>query len=51
MYVDFDLAQKTASKIKNTEQYITNQLMHDAVRVYPKDVMNTLFELSKRESN
>jgi hypothetical protein len=29
MYVDFDLAQETASKI--TEQYITNQLMHNGI--------------------
>jgi len=32
MYVDFDLAQETASKIKNTEQYITNQLVHASAK-------------------
>ena len=51
MYVDFDLAQETASKIKNTEQYITNQLEHDGVRKYSEDVMNALFKVSKREVN
>ena len=51
MYVDFDLAQETASKIKNTEQYITNQLMHHGIREDPKDVINTLCKLSKREFN
>ena len=50
MYVDFDLAQKTASKIKNTEQFITNQLLHDALRL-DVDVINTLFKVSKREFN
>jgi CRISPR/Cas system-associated protein Cas7 (RAMP superfamily) len=50
MHVDFNLAQETASKIKNTEQYITNQLVHDGLR-YSNDVLNTLFKLSKREIN
>ncbi len=49
MYVDFDLAQDTAAKIKNTEQYVTNQLVHSGLRAAPKDVMGKLFELSKRE--
>lgn len=48
MYIDFNLAQETASKIKNTEQYITNQLVHDAVRTDSKDVINALFKISKR---
>ncbi|KAJ7049924.1 alpha/beta-hydrolase [Mycena amicta] len=49
MYVQFDLAQETAATIKNTEQYITNMLKHDAIRADPKDVMKRLFQLSKRE--
>ncbi|KAF9032536.1 alpha/beta-hydrolase [Hymenopellis radicata] len=49
MYVDFDLAQDTAAKIKNTEQYVTNHLVHSGLRANPKDVMGKLFELSKRE--
>jgi hypothetical protein len=51
MYVDFDFAQETASKIKNTEQYITNQLVHDGLREDSQDVINTLCKLSKREFN
>ena len=51
MYVDFDFAQETASKIKNTEQYITNQLVHDGIREDSQDVINTLCKLSKREFN
>jgi len=51
MYVDFNLAQDTASKIKNTEQYITNQLVHDGIYEDPSDVMKKLFKLSKREYN
>ncbi|PBK73997.1 alpha/beta-hydrolase [Armillaria solidipes] len=49
MYVDFNLAQDTAAKIKNTEQYVTNQLVHSGLRADPKDVMKHLFQLSKRE--
>jgi len=51
MYVDFDFAQETASKIKNTEQYITNQLVHDGLNEDSQDVINTLCKLSKREFN
>ena len=51
MYVDFDFAQETASKIKITEQYITNQLVHDGIREDSQDVINTLCKLSKREFN
>lgn len=51
MYVDFGLSQDTASKIKNTEQYITNQLFHDGIYADTKDVMQRLFRLSKREYN
>jgi len=49
MYVDFGYAQDTASKIKNTEQYITNQLFHDGIREDPSDAMKKLFKISKRE--
>ena len=51
MFVDFDFAQETASKIKNTEQYITNQLVHDGLHEDSQDVINTLCRLSKREFN
>jgi len=49
MYVEFGLAQETASIIKNTEQYITNQLYHGGIIADPKDVMKRLFQISKRE--
>jgi len=49
MYVDFTLAQETASKIKNTEQFITNIFFHNAIRPEAKEIMKRLFELSKRE--
>ncbi|KJA28762.1 hypothetical protein HYPSUDRAFT_61609 [Hypholoma sublateritium FD-334 SS-4] len=51
MYVDFGFAQDTAAKIKNTEQYITNQLVHDGIREDASDVMKKLFRISKREFN
>lgn len=52
MYVDFGLAQETASKIANTEQFITNQMFHNAIHVEAKEVMiQKLFELSKREKD
>ena len=51
MYVDFGFAQDTAANIKNTEQYITNQLVHDGIREDAGDVMKKLFRLSKREFN
>ncbi|KAF9523862.1 alpha/beta-hydrolase [Crepidotus variabilis] len=49
MYVDFGFAQQTANTIKNTEQYITNQLVHNGLGKDPADVMKTLFKLSERE--
>uniref|UniRef100_A0A0W0FBG4 Sulfhydryl oxidase n=1 Tax=Moniliophthora roreri TaxID=221103 RepID=A0A0W0FBG4_MONRR len=49
MYVPFELSQQTASTIKNTEQYITNQLQHGGIREDPKDLMRRLFQISKRE--
>ncbi|KAJ6631499.1 alpha/beta-hydrolase [Mycena sp. CBHHK59/15] len=49
MYVEFGLAQETASVIKNTEQYITNQLFHNGITADAKDVMKRLFQISKRE--
>jgi hypothetical protein len=48
-YVPFELSQQTAAKVQNTEQYITNQLVHNGIRQDPKDVMKRLFELSRRE--
>ncbi|EIM80537.1 alpha/beta-hydrolase [Stereum hirsutum FP-91666 SS1] len=48
MYVDFNLAQDTASKVKNTEQFITNQIFHDGLRLDTKEVISKLFDLNKR---
>lgn len=48
MYVEFGLAQDTASKVRNTEQFITNQIYHDGLRLDTKEVISKLFELSKR---
>lgn len=48
MYVDFQYAQETAKAIANTDQYITNHLLHSAIIQEPKDVMTKLFDLSKR---
>ena len=49
MYVDFDLAQDTVAKVRNTEQFVTNQMFHDALRKHTKEVLGKLFEISKRE--
>ncbi|KAF6746774.1 alpha/beta-hydrolase [Ephemerocybe angulata] len=49
MYVDFDLAQDTARRVKNVEQYITNQHGHDGLRQDASDVIGKLIQLSKRE--
>ncbi|KDR75490.1 hypothetical protein GALMADRAFT_68416, partial [Galerina marginata CBS 339.88] len=49
MFVEFNFAQHTAAKIKNTEQYITNQLVHDGIHEDAGDVMKKLFKMSKRE--
>uniref|UniRef100_A0A0W0FIZ2 Putative alpha/beta-hydrolase n=1 Tax=Moniliophthora roreri TaxID=221103 RepID=A0A0W0FIZ2_MONRR len=49
MYVPFELSQQTAAMIKNTEQYITNQLQHGGIREDPKDLMRRLFQISRRE--
>jgi hypothetical protein len=51
MYVDFDLAQDTASKVRNVKQFITNQMYHDALRKNTKEVLGKLFEISKREED
>ncbi|TFK51612.1 alpha/beta-hydrolase [Heliocybe sulcata] len=49
MYVDYGLAQETAAAIRGTEQYITNQLFHNGIHAEPKEVMQRLFALSRRE--
>ena len=49
MYVDFDLAQETAVKVKGTEQFITNQMFHDGLRRHSDEVIDKLISISKRE--
>lgn len=48
MYVDFDLSRKTAKAIGNHKVFITNTMMHDAVRTKCNEVMGELFRLNKR---
>ncbi|KAG6868492.1 hypothetical protein C0993_002030 [Termitomyces sp. T159_Od127] len=48
-YVDFDLAQRTASVVQNMEQYISNQHHHSALRRESEIIFKKLFDLSKRE--
>ena len=45
MYVDFELAQKTASKIKNCKHLITNVMYHNAIRAKYEDLLKQLFVL------
>ncbi|KAJ5287395.1 Proline iminopeptidase [Penicillium angulare] len=45
MYVHYDLASNTASKIKGIKQFITNTMYHDALRSKSGEVMRQLFNL------
>jgi hypothetical protein len=45
MYVDFELAQSTASLVKSCKQYITNGMYHDAIRSRTDRIMKELFAL------
>lgn len=45
MYVDFGLAQETASMVKGCRQFITNGMYHDAVRSKTDKVLKELFAL------
>lgn len=45
MYVHYDLATATASKIKNTKQFITNNIYHDGLRSKSGEIMRQLFNL------
>ncbi|KAG6842433.1 hypothetical protein C0991_007563 [Blastosporella zonata] len=49
MFVDFDFAQATASAVKNSEQYISNQHKHNALTKETQIILEQLFKLSKRE--
>jgi len=45
MFVDFELAQDTASKINNCKQFITNVMYHNAVRAKSDELLKQLFAL------
>ena len=45
MYVHFDFARETASKIRNCKNFITNVLYHDALNHKTDEVMKQLFAL------
>ena len=45
MYVHFDLASRTAAKIKGVKQFITNTMYHDALRSRSDELIKQLFAL------
>ena len=45
MYVNFDFAQKTASRIKNCKHFITNVMYHDALTKKSDELIRQLFAL------
>lgn len=45
MYVDFDFARETASKIKGCKMFITNVMYHDALANKSDELMKQLFAL------
>lgn len=45
MYVHYDFARDTASKIKNCKTFVTNVLYHDALTHKTDEVMKQLFAL------
>ncbi len=45
MYVHFDFARDTASKIKNCKTFVTNVLYHDALVNKTDELMKQLFAL------
>lgn len=45
MYVHFELASRTAAKIRGVKQFITNTMYHDALRSKSDELMRQLFAL------
>ena len=45
MYVDFELAQQTASKIRNCKHFITNAMYHNAITAKYDELLKQLFAL------
>ncbi|KAF8186304.1 alpha/beta-hydrolase [Pholiota molesta] len=49
MYIEFGRAQNTAAAVANLKQFITNQYLHNGLRVDPGTIIKNLLALSKRE--
>ncbi|CUS07215.1 unnamed protein product [Tuber aestivum] len=49
MYVDYTHARRTAGKIRGTKEFVTNALMHNAVRARNETVMGELWRLRSGE--
>lgn len=47
MFVHFELASATATKIKGLKQFITNVMYHNAVTTKPDEVMRQLWALKE----
>ena len=45
MYVHFDYARETASRIKNCKQFVTNAMYHSALGHKSEELMKQLFAL------
>jgi hypothetical protein len=45
MYVDFDLAMETASKIKGCKTFVTNTMYHNAIRAKCDEVLKGVWGL------
>jgi hypothetical protein len=43
MYVDYELAQETVKFCKEIKQFVTNGMMHDAIKCKTEDVMEVLW--------
>lgn len=51
MYVDFDLARKTASKIRNCKQFITNAVYHNGCVFLSLGAVSILFGIPVLNAN
>jgi len=47
MFVDFNLAQETAGRIKGLRQYITNEFLHDGIRENGPELLEKLLNLCR----
>lgn len=51
IYVDFDFARETASKIKGAKLFITNTMYHDSLGTRGEEVMKELFAIRDEEKD